>query len=134
MESVFIRMLSGREPAVLISEDPDHAAILEPCPSAEGHTVVFPKKVTDAFFGLEDAEMARLMAYCGRIARALEREVSCDKVAVVVYGLKVRHAHVHLIPARGVPGEIALDKPRPPADPAVLERLAGRIRTRLQAA
>ncbi len=67
------------------------------------------------------------MAFSRRVAKALEAAVPCVKIAVVVYGLKVRHAHLHLIPANGTAGEIALDKPRPPADPADLERLARRI-------
>lgn len=127
-ESFFVRMLDGREPCALIVQDDRHAAILEPSPVAEGHAVVFPKRVVDAFFDLDDEELADLMRYCSRIARALKKEIVCDKVAVIVYGLKVRHAHVHLIPVRGEPGELRLDGQRAPADRAGLEALADRLR------
>lgn len=131
METLFTRMLAGAEPCVLIAEDADHAAVMEPCPSAEGHAVVFPKRPVDAFFDLTPEALSALMLFSRRIARALEAAVPCVKIAVVVYGLKVRHAHLHLIPANGEPREIALDKPRPAADPAGLELLAARVRARL---
>jgi histidine triad (HIT) family protein len=131
METLFTRMLAGAEPCVLVAEDDDHAAIMEPCPASEGHVVVFPKRPVDAFFDLDPAALSAFMVFSRRVARVLEAAVPCVKIAAVIYGLKVRHAHLHLIPANGTPGEIALDKPRPPADPAVLEGLALRIRARL---
>lgn len=131
MKSIFTRMLEGGAPCVRIAEDGRHAAILEACPAAEGHAVVFPKREIDALFDLDPEALGDLMRFAQTVASALRREVVCDKVAVVVYGLKVRHAHIHLIPSKGIPGEIALDKPRPAADPGALELLAARIRTHI---
>jgi histidine triad (HIT) family protein len=131
METLFTRMLAGAEPCVLVAEDGGHAAVMEPAPASEGHMVVFPKRPVDAFFDLDPEALSALMTFSRRIAKALETAVPCVKIAVVVYGLKVRHAHLHLIPARGGAGEIALDKPRAAADPAELERLARRIQAHL---
>ncbi len=131
MESIFTKMLSGLESCVWLAQDAEHAAILEPAPAAPGHAVVFPKQPSDAFFELDGEAMSGLMAFSKKVAAALKAEVPCQKIALVVYGLKVRHVHVHLIPAQGNPGEIALDKPRPPADPSELEKLAARIRAHI---
>lgn len=131
MESIFERMLRGGEPACFLIQDGEHAAILEPCPAAPGHTVIFPKKCTDALWDMTPEALARLTLFAQTVSRALKAAVPCDKIALIGYGLKVRHAHLHLIPARGIAGEIALDKARPAADPVDLERLAGQIRARL---
>lgn len=131
METVFTRMLAGLEPCVPVVEDADHAAIMEPLPVAEGHVVVFPKRPTDAIFELAPEELGALMMFGQRVAKALGAAVPCVKIAMVAYGLKVRHAHLHLIPANGTAGEIALDKPRPTADRADLDRLARLIQARL---
>lgn len=128
MESIFTRMLKGDEPCVMLAQDAFCAAILEPCPSAPGHAIVFPKKSSDAIFELSTPEWVRLARFARKVARALKSAVPCKKIALVAYGLKVRHAHLHLIPVRGKAGEIALDKRRPAVDPASLERLARKIR------
>lgn len=132
MGSVFERMMNGEEPCVRIAEDAGHAAILEPCPASAGHVVVFTRKGVDAFFDLAPEELAAFMAFAKRVAQALKAAVPCDKVAAVVYGLKVRHAHMHLIPASGAEGEIRLDKPRAKADPEALERIAAKVRAALK--
>lgn len=128
MESIFTRMLEGKEPCVWLAQDAEYAAILEPSPAAPGHAVVFPKQPSDALFDLDADALGRLMIFSKKIAAALKAEIPCQKIALVVYGLRVRHVHVHLIPAQGEPGEITLDKPRSAADPAELARLAERIR------
>ncbi|MBP9732775.1 MAG: HIT family protein [Candidatus Omnitrophica bacterium] len=132
MDSLFERMLKGAEPCVRIAEDRAHAAILEPCPTAEGHAVIFTKKKIDAFFDLTPEDLAAFMAFAQKIAAAMKEAVPCDKIAIVVYGLKVRHAHMHLIPARGTEGEIRLDKPRAQAPEAVLADIGSRIRASIK--
>ena len=131
MESIFERMLRGEEPAIFLAQDEEHAAILEPCPAAPGHAVVFPKRRTDALLDMTPEALARLMFFAQKVGRALKQAVSCDKVAVISYGLKVRHVHLHLIPANGTPGEISLDKPRSAVAFADLEASAQNIRSLL---
>lgn len=132
MDSLFERMLKGEEPCSRIAEDHAHAAILESCPSAAGHAVIFTKKKIDAFFDLTPEELAAFMVFAQKIAAALKAAIPCEKIALVVYGLKVRHAHMHLIPACGTEGEIRLDKPRPQAAQSALEDIAARIRASIK--
>ena len=131
MESVFEQMLRGEKSACFLVQNEEQAAILEPNPCAPGHTVIFPKKRTDAVLDLTPEALARLMLFAQSVGHALRAALPCDKIALVAYGLKVRHAHVHLIPVRGTAGEIALDKPRPAADPVVLQDLARQIQAHL---
>lgn len=128
MESVFERMLRGDVPACFLIKEEECAAILEPNPAAPGHAVIFPTNRTDALFDMTSESLAGLMLFAQRVGRALKSAVPCDKIALVAYGIQVRHVHLHLIPARGTNGEINLEKARQAADPDELERIARLIR------
>lgn len=106
MPTIFTKIIRGEIPCHKILEDDRHFAFLEIRPLAQGHTLVIPKDETDYIFDLEDSKIAALMAFSKKVAAAVKKAVPCEKVAVVVYGLAVRHAHVHLIPVNGTPGEL----------------------------
>jgi len=125
----FRNLLSGALPCVLLEESPSCAAVLEPAPLTAGHTLVFPKRCVDGLFDLDENELAELMRFCRRIAQSLKHSIPCEKIGLSVYGLKVRHAHLHLIPLHGVPGEMSLDRPRKTAAVSELETIADAIRT-----
>ena len=108
MPSIFTQIVNGQIPCHKIAEDKDHFAFLEINPVAEGHTLVIPKKEIDYFFDLDDEALGRLMSFSKKAARGIKAAIPCQKVAVLVYGLQVRHAHVHLIPVQGVSGELNL--------------------------
>jgi histidine triad (HIT) family protein len=130
MTTAFTPILNGTAPCHRVLEDADHLAFLEPCPLSTGHVVVVPKKEIDHFFDLEENELAAFMRFAKKVARGLKRAVACEKIAVIVYGLKVRHAHMHLIPVVGVPGELDLGSAKR-ADEADLETIADQIREQL---
>ena len=106
MPSIFTKIILGEIPCHKILEDDKHFAFLEIRPLRPGHTLVIPKQETDYFFDLEDAAIAGLLAFSKKVAAAIKKSTGCEKVAVVVYGLLVRHAHVHLVPVDGTPGEL----------------------------
>ncbi len=128
--SLFTKIVKGEIPCQKIAEDPNYFAFLEIRPLKPGHTLVIPKKETDYFFDLNDAETAGLMAFCKKVAVGIKKAVSCEKVAVVVYGLAVRHAHVHLIPVDGTPGELDFRNQKD-ARPEDLAAMALKIRALL---
>ena len=39
-----------------------------------------------------------MMLFAKRVAAKIKQEIACARVAVVVLGLEVPHAHIHLIP------------------------------------
>ena len=39
-----------------------------------------------------------MMVFAKKVAAKIQREIACARVAVVVLGLEVPHAHIHLIP------------------------------------
>ena len=130
MPSIFTRIIRGEIPCHKILEDEKHFAFLEIRPLAPGHTLVIPKEETDYFFDLDDAKTAALMKFSKKIASAVRKAFACEKVALVVYGLAVRHAHVHLIPVNGTPGELDFRNQRD-AKPEELSSAAAKIRAAL---
>ena len=70
-------------------------------PETPIHTLVIPKlpePESDYLFDLEDAQYASLMRFAKKVAKAVKAAFPCKKVAQVVLGLEVPHAHIHLIP------------------------------------
>lgn len=126
MVSVFNEMMDGKRRCHKLAEKDGFFACLEPKPITEGHAIVFPKKEVDAFFDLSDEEIAALMRLAKRTAAAIQKTVRCKKIALVVYGMKVRHAHLHLIPANGADRELDFFAAKA-ADDAELAETARRI-------
>ena len=98
MASVFTRIVKGEIPCYKVAEDDRYFAFLDINPLAKGHTLVIPKEETDNIFDLDDRTLADMMVFAKRIARKIQANIACKKVAVVVLGLEVAHAHIHLIP------------------------------------
>lgn len=98
MATIFSKIVAGEIPSYKIAEDENYYAFLDINPLKKGHTLVIPKKEVDYIFDLEAEELAGLHKFAQKIAKALEKTVSCKRVAVIVLGLEVPHAHIHLIP------------------------------------
>ena len=100
MASIFSRIIAGEIPSYKVAEDANYYAFLDINPLTEGHTLVVPKKEVDYIFDLDDQTLAGMMLFAKKISRRIERQIDCKRVAVVVLGLEVPHAHIHLIPIK----------------------------------
>ena len=98
MASIFTRIIQGEIPCYKVAEDDRYFASLDINPLTEGHTLVVPKKETDYLFDLDDDTLAGMVLFAKRIAKRIGEKIACKRVAVVVLGLEVPHAHIHLIP------------------------------------
>ena len=90
--------LAGEIPSYRVAEDEHHYAFLDINPLAEGHVLVVPKHEVDYIFDLPDDEYAALTLFAKRVAKAQREAIPCKRIAEVVLGLEVPHAHIHLIP------------------------------------
>lgn len=102
MASIFSKIVAGEIPSYKIAEDDSYFAFLDINPLKEGHTLVIPKKEVDYIFDLEDELLKGLISFSKRVAKAIEHEVSCERIGMTVIGLEVPHAHIHLIPINGI--------------------------------
>lgn len=98
MATIFSRIVAGEIPSYKVAEDENYYAFLDINPLAKGHTLVIPKKEVDYLFDLDDDTLAGLTIFAKKIAHKIKEQTGCVKVAMVVLGLEVPHAHIHLIP------------------------------------
>lgn len=98
MASIFTKIIQGDIPAYKIAETEDCIAFLDVNPNAKGHTLCVPKKEVDKITDLSQEDYLSLMSFSLKVAKAIERSVSCKRVGFTVIGLEVPHVHVHLIP------------------------------------
>ena len=98
MATIFSRIVKGEIPCYKIAEDERFFAFMDINPVAVGHTLVIPKREDDYIFNLEDDEIAAMMVFAKKVAKAIEKAVPCKRIGMAVIGLEVPHAHIHLIP------------------------------------
>ena len=96
--SIFSRIAAGEIPSYKCAESDKFYAFLDINPLVKGHTLVIPRKEVDYIFDLSDEEIAEFQVFAKKVAVALKAAFPCKKVAQVVLGLEVPHAHIHLIP------------------------------------
>ena len=79
--SIFSKIAAGEIPSYKCAENDKFYAFLDISPLA-----------------MEDGELADFQVFAKKVATALRAAFPCKKVAQVVLGLEVPHAHIHLIP------------------------------------
>ena len=95
---IFSKIAAGEIPSYKCAENEEFYAFLDINPLVKGHTLVIPRREVDYIFDMDDDEIARYEQFAKRVAVALKKAFPCKKVAQVVLGLEVPHAHIHLIP------------------------------------
>ncbi len=95
---IFSKIAAGEIPSYKCAEDAQFYAFLDINPLKEGHTLVIPRREVDYIFDMEDEELAAFQMFAKKVAKAIKSAYPCKKVAQVVLGLEVPHAHIHLIP------------------------------------
>ena len=95
---IFSKIAAGEIPSYKVAENEEFYAFLDINPLVKGHTLVIPRREVDYFFDMDDDELAEFEVFAKQVAVALKKAFPCKKVAQVVLGLEVPHAHIHLIP------------------------------------
>ena len=98
MATIFSKIAAGEIPSYKVAEDDNYYAFLDINPLTKGHTLVIPKVEEDYIFDLDDQTLAGLTLFAKKVAHKIKEQTGCVKVAMVVLGLEVAHAHIHLIP------------------------------------
>ena len=95
---IFSKIAAGEIPSYKCAESEQFYAFLDINPLVKGHTLVIPRREVDYIFDMEDADLAEFEVFAKKVAKAIKAAFPCKKVAQVVLGLEVPHAHIHLIP------------------------------------
>ena len=98
MASIFTKIINGDIPSYKVAETEKFYAFLDIQPNTRGHTLCIPKQEVDRVWDLDEDTYMELMAFSRKIALAIEKTISCNRVGMALVGLEVPHVHVHLIP------------------------------------
>lgn len=131
MATIFTKIIEGEIPCHKVAETDEHIAFLDINPIAEGHTLVVPKQEVDYFFDLPDELMQSTMEFSQAIAQAIDEVLNPLRTGVIVQGLEVPHAHVHLIPLYKTNQVMALGHNVSVSDERMKE-LAGKIASKVE--
>ena len=129
MPTIFTKIIAGEIPAHKILENEKYLAFLDLKPVAPGHTLVIPKVEIDYIFDMEDDLLKGLMVFAKKVAKGIQKAFPCKKVGLMVAGIEVPHAHVHLIPINSV-GDLNFARAKA-ATPEELADAAAKIRKNL---
>lgn len=129
MASLFTRIIRGEIPCQRVHEDDRYVAFLDIRPINAGHTLVVPRREVDYVFDLDDEMLSGLLLFARPVARAIQTVTACRRVAIMVAGLEVPHAHVHLVPFHQE-GDLTFARAQA-ATPAALAEMAAKLRAQL---
>lgn len=111
MSSIFSKIIKGEIPSYKVAENDKFFAFLDINPMAKGHVLVIPKQEVDYLFDLDDDLIAEMTVYSKKVAKAIAKAVPCKRIGMMVIGLEVPHAHIHLIPINKE-SDMSLTNPR----------------------
>lgn len=98
MTTLFTKIIKGEIPAHKILENDKFLAFLDIRPIKPGHTLVIPKYEVDYIFDLDDQLLSQILVFSKKAAKMIAKVVDCKRIGIMVAGLEVPHAHVHLVP------------------------------------
>ena len=86
-----------------IWEDKNFLAILDAFPNTKGMTLVIPKKHHDSeVLEMDDRIYKDFFLATKKVAKILKKGLKVNRVAMVMEGMGVNHAHIKLYPLHGV--------------------------------
>jgi len=102
-DCIFCKIANGKIPSVKIWEDNSFIAILDIKPNTEGMTLIIPKKHYGSdIFNMSNKDYNKLMLASKKVAKLLEIGLDVKRVAMVIEGLEINHAHIKLYPLHGL--------------------------------
>jgi len=130
MASIFSKIVAGEIPSYKIAENDKFFAFLDINPMAKGHTLVIPKQEVDYIFDLDDTTLSEIHIFAKKVAKAIEKAIPCKRIGVMVLGMEVPHAHIHLIPINKE-SDMLLSNPKLKLEKQEFEELAKKIQENL---
>jgi len=112
MATIFSKIIKGEIPSYKIAENEDYFAFLDINPLTKGHTLVIPKQETDYIFDLNEELYTGLWLFARKLGQAIESVVDCKRIGLIVMGLEVPHAHIHVVPMN-TENDLNFQKKRP---------------------
>ena len=79
--TLFSKIINGEIPSFKCAENEHFYAFLDISPVRRGHTLVVPKREIDYFFDLTDEELAEMIVFAKKVARAIKDVFPCTRAS-----------------------------------------------------
>jgi len=99
MDDLFLKIINKELPAYIIYQDKLATAFLDLHPVNKGHVLVVPNQKVLKLQNLDNTTYLYLMNLVHLISQKIDQVFQPPRVAIVVEGFEVPHAHVHVFPA-----------------------------------
>ncbi|MBZ3935629.1 HIT family protein [Methanimicrococcus blatticola] len=104
MDCIFCKIIAGEIPCYKIYEDENALAFLDVGPCADGHTMVIPKKHSDALVEMAPEETGKLFEAVNKVSNQIMNKM--DNITGLTIGANtyesagqtVMHTHIHIFP------------------------------------
>jgi histidine triad (HIT) family protein len=130
MPTIFTRIIDGEIPGTFVQRDDRCVVFMSINPIARGHALVVPIEEVDHWVDGSPELIAHLFEVTRRIGVAQRDAFGCERVAVIIAGYEVPHAHIHVIPTNDM-SEISFANAAAGVDRDDLEAAAAAIRANL---
>jgi histidine triad (HIT) family protein len=105
MPTIFSKIIAGEIPCHKVWEDEKFFAFLDIQPIQPGHVLLVTKQEIDSPFDLYDETYCAYLSAAKKLVQPIRRAMGTKKVALVIEGLEVAHAHIKLVPISS-PGDL----------------------------
>lgn len=100
---IFCKIVAGEIPCAKVWEDEDFMAMLDAFPNTKGMTLVLTKKHYDSYiFDMPSGVYEKFFGAAKKVVPMLEKALGVKRVALVMEGMGVNHAHIKLYPLHGI--------------------------------
>lgn len=102
-DCIFCKIVKGEIDSAKIWENKDFLAILDIMPNTKGMTLVLTKKHYDSYaFDMPEDVYSKFLLASKKVSSILGNGLKVSRVAMVMEGMGVNHAHIKLYPLHGV--------------------------------
>ncbi len=102
-DCIFCKIIKNEIESAKIWEDEKFLAILDGNPNVKGMTLVISKDHYDSYaFDMPDDIYSDFLLATKKVTKILEKGLGVQRVAMVMEGMGVNHAHIKLYPLHGV--------------------------------
>ena len=100
---IFCKIARGEIDSAKIWEDDEFLTILDIKPNTRGMTLVLTKEHYDSdIFAMPKDVYQRFMLVVKKVVKILEKGLNVKRVAMVIEGMEINHAHIKLYPIHGL--------------------------------
>lgn len=105
-DCIFCKIVKGEIDSAKIWEDEDFLAVLDIKPNTKGMTLVLTKKHYDSYvFDMPKDVYQRFLLAAKKVTKILEEGLDVKRIAMVIEGMEINHAHIKLYPLHGLTGK-----------------------------